>query len=304
MDGDRTNVVKYISPAFAGFTVSSSWGEDDRMGTALRYAGEFNGVRLAAGIGYEKITDFNPTADGGAGCANPGGAPASGVPGALIAQATVSNTSCEVLGMSASAMHVPTGIFLTGAYSESKDKNLGGLRGRTLGVANQGYDLFNQRTDNVYNGPINDKNTQFLLMGGIEQKWFSLGKSTLYGEYIKSDTGNALAGGAGGTGQLRAVGADPILSAGGCRNAQPSTVDLAGNVVAGAAASCSIASSQVKTWGIGFNQEITAAAADAYISFRNTSGSLNIVDNATGAARANTGTKDIQVLMTGMIIRF
>ena len=65
--GTRRNLIKYISPAFAGFTVSASWGDDDQpvavsehgyiWDVALRYANEFNGVRVAAGIGYNEYTD-------------------------------------------------------------------------------------------------------------------------------------------------------------------------------------------------------------------------------------------------------
>src|SRR5690606_5394501 len=58
-DGDRRNLIRYVSPTFWGFTFSSSWGEDDFWDTALRYANEFNGVRVAAGIGYQKWTDGN-----------------------------------------------------------------------------------------------------------------------------------------------------------------------------------------------------------------------------------------------------
>jgi predicted porin len=288
-EGDRVNLVRYISPAFAGFTASASWGEDDRKDIALRYAGEFNGVRLAAGIGYQKMTDFNSTADGGAGCANPGGAPGNAVPGALIATPVISNTSCEAIGLSASAMHVPTGIFLTGSYGQSKDKNLG-----ALGAANVSLiSTLGTFVAAPYTGGIDDKNSHWSIQGGIEQKWFSLGKSTLYGEYIKQDTGNGIIGGAGGTGQLRAVsGSDALLLAGnGCA------------VTATAAANCFLGSSQVKTWGIGFNQAIDNAAADWYVAFRNTSASLNVV-RANGTAVPNTGAKDFQAVMTGMIIRF
>ena len=49
-DGDRfrRNRVRYDTPTFAGFTASASWGEDDDYDIALRYAKEFNGLRVAA----------------------------------------------------------------------------------------------------------------------------------------------------------------------------------------------------------------------------------------------------------------
>ncbi len=51
--------MKYVSPTWWGFTFSGAWGEDDMWDTALRYAGEFNGIRIAAGIGYKQQND-NP----------------------------------------------------------------------------------------------------------------------------------------------------------------------------------------------------------------------------------------------------
>ena len=258
-EGDRVNLVRYVTPAFAGFTASVSWGEDDRKDVALRYAGEFNGIRLAAGIGYQQLTDINLTGDGNGGCANPGGAPPVAPPGALTALPTISNVKCEALGMSASVMHVPTGIFLTGSYGESKDKNLGAL------VALAGLPA----------GVTNDKNRHWALTGGIEQKWFSLGKTTLFAEYIKSTTGNGLS-----SGQLTNVAGDPLTAAG-----------------------VFVASSEVKTWGLGLNQSIDEANADFYLHFRNVQGSLNTI-TAAGAPAANTGIKDFQAVMTGMIIRF
>ena len=54
----RTELVRYDSPTWQGFTASASIAEaGDYWGTMLRYANEFNGVRVAAGIGYENITD-------------------------------------------------------------------------------------------------------------------------------------------------------------------------------------------------------------------------------------------------------
>lgn len=58
VDGGRANIVRYDTPTLAGFTGAASWGGgqsasgDDVWDVALRYAGEFGGVRLAAGAGY------------------------------------------------------------------------------------------------------------------------------------------------------------------------------------------------------------------------------------------------------------
>ena len=59
-DGDRrSNVVKYETPEFAGFAGQVAWGEDDVWDVAIRYAGEFSGFKVAAGLGYGETTDGN-----------------------------------------------------------------------------------------------------------------------------------------------------------------------------------------------------------------------------------------------------
>jgi predicted porin len=58
------NLIRYDSPTLAGFVLSASIGEaGDYWGVMPRYAGEFSGFRVAAGIGYEDATD-KPTGVG------------------------------------------------------------------------------------------------------------------------------------------------------------------------------------------------------------------------------------------------
>ena len=51
----RREVLRYISPEVAGFVFSADWGSDDnddnKWSIALRYANEFNGIRIAGGVG-------------------------------------------------------------------------------------------------------------------------------------------------------------------------------------------------------------------------------------------------------------
>ena len=245
-EGDRLNTVKYVTPTFAGFVASAAWSEDDRVDAALRYAGEFSGFRIAAGIGYQRMTDIN-NGDGNQGCANPGGS------------AAISNVNCDSLGLSASVMHSPTGLYLTGAYGERKDNNMAALAKLT----------------NVSH-PVNDKDRFFSVQAGLEQKFFGIGKTTVYGEYVKMNTGNGLNSGA-----LRTIAAgDPLTTV-----------------------AAFIASSEVRVTGFGISQAIDSAAADWYLSLRNYSGSTNTV-TAAGAAVNNTGFKDFQAVTTGLQIRF
>ena len=51
--------VRYDSPTFAGFSVSASWGQDHFWDVAARYAGEWNGIKVAAATAYNEVTDGN-----------------------------------------------------------------------------------------------------------------------------------------------------------------------------------------------------------------------------------------------------
>lgn len=55
------NGIRYDTPTIAGFTASASWGEDDMWEAALRYAGEFGGFKVLAGVGYAAFSDENTT---------------------------------------------------------------------------------------------------------------------------------------------------------------------------------------------------------------------------------------------------
>jgi len=109
--GNRVQAIRYDTPVFAGFTLSASWGhftaqteavdqEHDTWDVALRYAGEFNGIRLAAGVGYREQENIG---------------------GAIAA------TTDKVWLGSGSIMHVPTGLFVSGGVgSRDRDRNNAG----------------------------------------------------------------------------------------------------------------------------------------------------------------------------------
>ena len=179
-EGDRRNVIKYVTPTFAGFSVSAAWGEDDFWDVALRYAGEFNGVRVAAGIGYQKLTDFNQTADGSNGCAN------LGLADRYLAHPDV---DCHAVGMSASIMHMPTGLFVSGSYGWVEDDNRQALFDAAL----------NPDID------VDDRDKHWYVVAGIEKNFFGIGNTTIYGEYFRGEAGAAIVSGSSGTGLPKTV---------------------------------------------------------------------------------------------------
>ena len=99
VDGGRKQGVYYRTPTLAGFILSAGYSHDADSGlvdstdfweVALRYAGEFNGIRLAAGIGYRHEDLYSATVAG----------------------------ENEIWMASGSIMHTPTGLFVSGGYGD------------------------------------------------------------------------------------------------------------------------------------------------------------------------------------------
>lgn len=127
------NYVRYDSPTFGGFSVSASWGEDDAWDVAARYAGEFSGFKLAVAAAYFSQNDIP----------------------------TIGNDSGSNWQIGAYLQHVPTGLFVYGAYGADLDTP-------------SGYEDFG--ADRWY------------VKAGLRQRWTSLGHTVLYGEYgVRND---------------------------------------------------------------------------------------------------------------------
>jgi len=88
----RDDVIRYEAPTIAGFRVSATWGEDDEYSFAAFYAGEFGGVKVAAGFGYGIDDDGDRQ---------------------------------ETINGSISLLHMQTGLFFTGSYGNREHDNSG-----------------------------------------------------------------------------------------------------------------------------------------------------------------------------------
>jgi hypothetical protein len=134
-DGARADGVRWDSPTWKGFVVSASWtnadliDNSDSYEVAVRYADAFGDFKVAGGVGY-KQGFVVPTL------------------GAIHELKTYSG--------SASVMHVPTGVFVTG------------IAGQIEGTG-------------VLSGLPNI--TGWQGQAGLEENWLKVGKSTIFGEY-------------------------------------------------------------------------------------------------------------------------
>jgi hypothetical protein len=148
----RRDGVSYLTPTWHGFTFGGSYGEDDFWDLAGRYAGEWHGFRVAAGIGYRWYGDRE------ADIPIPAAAPFD----------KLSDTDRRQWLSSASIMHVATGLFASASWLQYE------YRGTS---ANEifGLDPARNRPDTeLWWGDI-----------GIQKNWTGWGATTFYAEVGK-----------------------------------------------------------------------------------------------------------------------
>jgi hypothetical protein len=97
--GDRIEGIRYDTANLGGFVGQATWGEDDVWSASLRYAGEFGGIRVAAGIGYQEQ---------------------DGPANQLVQLDTGARAMDNEWSGSLALMHVATGLFAQGHYAESE----------------------------------------------------------------------------------------------------------------------------------------------------------------------------------------
>src|SRR5262245_46414604 len=179
----RVELVRYDSPTWHGFIYTSSIAEaGDYWGHMLRYANEFNGVRVAAGIGYERSRDratpvtLDPTAAFWVGA----------------------SPDITAWGGAISLLHVPSGLFIQGHYTVADYNAPGHVANAYWGSAG---------------GPTKKDATAWLIQAGITKNWFGIGNTAIYGEYgVETDWGAESAGRnfAGTSATANCPGANPV----------------------------------------------------------------------------------------------
>ena len=56
-NGYPDQAIRYDSPTWCGFSMSTSYGEDDMWDVAVKYAADWNSVKVSAAVGYSQLTD-------------------------------------------------------------------------------------------------------------------------------------------------------------------------------------------------------------------------------------------------------
>ena len=170
-DGGYSNIVRYDSPALSGFTASASWGPSFDATSS-----DGNGDTYDVALRYAgDIQGFKMA--GGLGYRK-----------STDFEVTILNTNTIYIPtgdvttflVSGSIMHTGTGLFITGNYADQDWDD--------AGFKLKGY----------------------AATGGIERKWFSVGATTLYGEWNKFELKD---GGGSGSIDMYGLGAVQALDA-------------------------------------------------------------------------------------------
>lgn len=181
MDSTRIEAIRYDTPSIFGFIFSTAVGNDNFWDVALRYQKEWNSIRFAAGIGYTWaggiVTDNAQTTGDGAGRGAEGLASNSTTTGYGQAWVTCGQTfnaggnqelgkcgatKVEVISGSLSVMHVPTGLYFTGAAGTRH--------------------IINQPSTELLGAPNKDAEFYYGQLG-ITKRFFEPGSSTFYVDY-------------------------------------------------------------------------------------------------------------------------
>ncbi len=250
----NTAVVKYTSPFFlgqsksSGFQVLTSFGADDIMAAGLRYADTLGAFRVAAGASYSSWTGPDQQM-----CAN------LGLP-------TASSVDCEAIQASASLLHNPTGLYLSGGWGQITDNNRKALAERAAaGLGNQ----------------IDDTDSSWWVQGGWRAKLNALGSTIFWGQYSEYTSGGGMTGSALGT-----IGAGDVL-----------------NSFAGVG-TINIKSGDGTSWGLGVSQNIDAAAMTLYVGYISSSVDLTLINRANLQTLKSNPIDDFGVFFTGATIKF
>ena len=152
----RRDAVRYDLPAFHGFTMGGSFGEDNFWDVAGYYAGEWHGFRVAAGAGHRWYGDREPDVL------------VVGPPDSKLR-----DTDRRQWLTSGSVMHVATGLYVSAAYTR--------------------YQFRGSNANEVIGGLVENGNRpdipHWWVSGGIQRNWTGWGNTTFYGEYGRYESG-------------------------------------------------------------------------------------------------------------------
>ena len=146
---DRFEGIVWESPSLAGFLLRAAWGENDVSSYSIRYAGEFSGFQVAAGVGVQTQSRAGQIDASG---------PSLGAAGITYGLSSQAARPADDWGASLAVKHVPSGIFVQGHYAWSDYRTSAG-------------------------NAADKTQSNWLIQGGVAKNWFGPGDTALYVEY-------------------------------------------------------------------------------------------------------------------------
>src|SRR6476620_9747797 len=152
-NGYPQNAFRYDTPTWGGFSASTSYGEDDMWDVALKYAADWNSIKVSAAAGYTLLTDEGCSSfgipNGGRTCSNVAVIGGGGTPFQNYRQ------DAELFQVGASILHVPSGLFAYGLYQNDQED---GTQFKTIAVNNVQHFAtpFGQKAVSSFNASIHD----------------------------------------------------------------------------------------------------------------------------------------------------
>ena len=187
------NAVRYDSPTFGGFSVSTSMGEQTFYDVAAKYAADWNSIKVSAAVGYSKVLDelygLNQLRFPGPGF----------------------QKDDDTWEVGISMMHVPSGLWVYGMWQNIAINGTNRTVGGPCAVTGAGC------------GSGSNNSDTWFMKAGIKRTWTPLGATVIWGEFGQYlNQFNGIAGvdvcdlGAGSEGSLIQGG----QGTGGCQNTQ------------------------------------------------------------------------------------
>lgn len=250
IDTLRRNLIRYDTPRFnvAGgrLQFAASWGEDDFYDVGFSYNRYWNDWRFRSAGGYfhDKTT------------------PTSRIP-------LGSKRDREEYKGSASLLHIPTGLFATGAYVVRKFN----------GFDPSDQTVFGENTTGIVTEPGTNRPDleYYYIASGLRRQYSSIGDTSIYGEFARANDGI--------TG---------LNEAGFGERTDGSTSSGRGEVT----------SSHMDMFGAAINQRIDAAAMDVFLGFRHFQFHARGVADVGGGRDTPSPLTDLNLIYGGSRIKF
>ena len=189
-NGYPNNGFRYDTPTWWGFSASGGFYEDDAWDIALKYAADWNSIKVSAAVGFTQLTDEGCLAPDNAGCTS------VSVVGGGGTSFQGFRVDGDIFQVGASILHVPSGLFAYGMYQREENN---GTQFRTVNFKSNPF--ISGDFNNFFRTSGSDANETnvWYVKAGIKRAWMPAGATVLFGEWGRyEDQFNGLCGNPGG----------------------------------------------------------------------------------------------------------